>query len=616
MWVTARQAAPDRPVKLTLAEYERIGGLAGALSAHADEILGGLGAERLPVAERVFRALTDGLSVADAVRRPTQLRDLVAICNGDDAGVRAVVDAFRAPGCNFLTPELDATNPQPLDDGAVIDISHESLIRQWTRLSDWLDKEARAGRQWRRLLDRIEVGEPLHGTELATIVAWFDEEKPNAAWAARHGGNFAGVTAFIQESERKARRFAPLIVPVIGTAVSSISQLLVGGIWSTVFGTAVPSSAWYVILSVYAETTATTLAFAIWLYGGVTARRALLAGAIIFALEFASGTAVLGTTTALGFSPQFALHAWGVVFLAPLALAVAAVFAPTFRSVAVWIVLTALFVALLLPPIWLYHAKVISDPQLNALIGAAGFVWDAALGLQLRRGAESLAFSPRTRHKLAPVMLPLFGLIVLVGCLAALVIIVVLAHCLWGACTGAVEPPWTWLADVGATALATAITIAFGLRRYAGIAARRSALIGGAMFAASFATGILVIATLTSRGTGALEATRWWYATLYPVCTVAAIAMFEPLWRRAVVWVPGVLIHMVPYGLLIGLSESGIIAASGSIVTLLAYVIRFSWFAALALQLRSPRLPAFWPGSHGEPPGGTAIPAATRAAAL
>src|SRR5262249_42487672 len=156
------------------------------------------------------------------------------------------VDAFRASGCNFLAPELDLTNPRPLDGDSVIDISHESLIRQWKKLSEWLEKEGRAGRQWRRLLDRLEGGEPMHGTELANVVAWREEEKPNAAWAARYGGKFAAVAAFIQDSERQQRRFAPLILPVVGAATSSISALLVSGVWSSIYGTAQPSWAWIV----------------------------------------------------------------------------------------------------------------------------------------------------------------------------------------------------------------------------------------------------------------------------------------------------------------------------------------------------------------------------------
>ena len=113
MWTRARDDAPDAPIVLTLADYERIGGLGGALNAHADEVLHGLGDDCRAVAKAVFRALTEGSAASDAVRRPTRFDELVAIC-GDEERVRKVVDVFRAPGCNFLAPGLDPANPRSL----------------------------------------------------------------------------------------------------------------------------------------------------------------------------------------------------------------------------------------------------------------------------------------------------------------------------------------------------------------------------------------------------------------------------------------------------------------------------------------------------------------------
>lgn len=601
MCVTTRDEADGRAVKLIVADYERIGGLAGALNAHANEILGALGPERLPIAEAAFRALTEGSTITDAVRRPTRLCDLVEICSADKTDVYAVVDAFRASGCNFLVPELELTNPRPLDDDAVIDISHESLIRQWKKLSEWLEKEARAGRQWRRLLDRLDVGEPMHGAELASIVAWCEDEKPNAAWASRYGGDFAGVTAFIQGSERQRRRFAPLIVPVVGTAISSISQAVAAGIWSSIYGTAQPSWAWLVQLTIIAESVATTLAIGLWLYGGVTARRALLAGATIFALEIASGGGMVTALLSLHLAPLQGIHVWVVTLYAPLILTATAIFAPAFRSLAVWTLLTFLFVILLLPPLWLFDSGMISEAALNALISTVGFVWYAAIGLQLRRAAEAVELSEPRRRKLAPLLLPLFGLFVLAGSVAPFAIIAVSAR-------------WMWLVNVGITAETTAITIGFGLWRYARIALRRSTLIGLTMFALSFATGVGLVGILVSRGTTELHAMHWWYATLYPLSTLAAIAIFEPLYRRGSVWVPCVLLQMLPYGLLVSLYDSSLISPPGSIVTLLALVIRFFWFAALAWQLRSPQVPAFWAKSSGRPAEALSDMAATAAA--
>jgi tetratricopeptide (TPR) repeat protein len=199
MWAEARARSPGQRIKLGLDDYK---GLSHALNEHADQIFEQLDRENLPV-EQVFRALTSGTSLADAVRLPTRFDRLVAICGGDEAAVRKVVDAYRAPDCHFLLPET-GSHPR-LDPDTMIDISHESLIRQWHRLSEWMAKEALAAQQWRRLNDRTNVGDALQGRALDNMVAWREETRPNAAWAERYGGDYAAAMTFLDKSSREER---------------------------------------------------------------------------------------------------------------------------------------------------------------------------------------------------------------------------------------------------------------------------------------------------------------------------------------------------------------------------------------------------------------------------
>jgi hypothetical protein len=208
MWLRARQRRGDgdgdgRPLVLRLADYEAIGGLRGALNEHADQLLKDL-ADKAPesVVESVFRGLVSGATVAEAVRRPRPFGELVKLAGGNEQAVRDVVDTFRQAGVNFLAPELDSANPKPLDNDTFIDISHESLIRQWGKLSGWLEQEARAAQHWRRLRDRMADGDLLQGRELAALVAWKEEMKPNAEWAKRYGGDFNAAMSFLDSGER------------------------------------------------------------------------------------------------------------------------------------------------------------------------------------------------------------------------------------------------------------------------------------------------------------------------------------------------------------------------------------------------------------------------------
>ncbi len=208
----ARQAAvghSDERLTLNLADYEESGGLTGSIDRHGEAILADLSEDQRVTAQTVMRALVTGVSIGTAVRRPTSLAELVALADGNENDVRAVVERLRQPDCNFLRPEVDV----PLASETVIDIGHESLIRQWTLLSDLLREEAAAADQWQRLRNGARrhqkgTGDLLHGLDLANARAWWDAEQPNTAWAERHGGMYPEVAAFLDESAARSDEIA------------------------------------------------------------------------------------------------------------------------------------------------------------------------------------------------------------------------------------------------------------------------------------------------------------------------------------------------------------------------------------------------------------------------
>jgi tetratricopeptide (TPR) repeat protein len=200
MWYRARATKPSgENIKLLTAEYK---GLERELDEHADSIVKELGEEKLPVVENVFRALTEGTTVFDAGRRPARYGELVAICAGRRADVAAVVAAFAGPGVHFLTG-VPQTGPPPSDE-ARIDISHESLIRQWKKLSIWLEHEARDAYDWKKLIDSARDDEVLSGRKLDNAVALLTEIQKKPAWAERYGNRFEEVNRFVDASLKAA----------------------------------------------------------------------------------------------------------------------------------------------------------------------------------------------------------------------------------------------------------------------------------------------------------------------------------------------------------------------------------------------------------------------------
>jgi WD40 repeat protein len=178
-----RHDDPERPIDAT--DFDDTGGLRSALSHHGDETYNALAPELQPIAERIFKALTDSGSDHRGIRRPTAFDDLVAIVGASAQDVGTVVEVFRAPGVSFLMPPAD----KPLSDTTVIDISHESLMRVWERLRHWVDEEALATQEYRRLSDAAErhargVAALLIDPELTLATKWRLEQKPTPAWAA------------------------------------------------------------------------------------------------------------------------------------------------------------------------------------------------------------------------------------------------------------------------------------------------------------------------------------------------------------------------------------------------------------------------------------------------
>ena len=201
LWQRARER-DEKDIVLTLADYEAAGSLAGALDRHADEVAAKVDPADADIIDVIFRGLVTGKTVVEAVRRPTRFGELVELAGGRRESVNVVIDAFRAPGVNFLTPSL----PEALADDTFIDISHESLIRQWQRLSACLDEEAQSADAWTQLLWRAErfkagTGGLLTGLDLDNLVAWWRRAEPTEAWANRYGNNYAEARQFLDDSQ-------------------------------------------------------------------------------------------------------------------------------------------------------------------------------------------------------------------------------------------------------------------------------------------------------------------------------------------------------------------------------------------------------------------------------
>lgn len=221
----------DEP--LDLKHYEAIGTMTEALSQHANEAYDELDDEQKRICESLFKAITEKRGENFGIRRPTRLAEIAAIADVSEQDVVAVIEKFREPGRSLLTPAFGST----LASRSMIDISHESLMRIWTRLKNWVDDEAEAVQMYLRLAEAAamyQVGKAglWRPPDLQLALNWQAKHKPTLVWGQRYHPAFERTLIFLEyskkefeteqrikelEQKRKLRN-ARIVAIVLGTA--------------------------------------------------------------------------------------------------------------------------------------------------------------------------------------------------------------------------------------------------------------------------------------------------------------------------------------------------------------------------------------------------------------
>jgi hypothetical protein len=204
-WVAGADAELEQDAvgrELTVADCDGVGGLNHALSQHADQALAELDERQKSIAETLFRLLSERTPGNRDIRRPTAAGEAAELAGASLDELVAVVEVFRAPGRSFIVPPV----PEPIDANRILDITHESLIRQWDRLRNWAEEEEKSANIYRRLAETASLwrqGESAlwQSPDLEVALDWQKKERPTALWAKRYGGDFALATTFLAASK-------------------------------------------------------------------------------------------------------------------------------------------------------------------------------------------------------------------------------------------------------------------------------------------------------------------------------------------------------------------------------------------------------------------------------
>ena len=208
MWEVSA-AARERGEPIDLPHYEQppVETLSHALDRHAEEVYQELPTDgHRDVARLIFQQLTDRDAENREVRRPTPLAELTAVAVEaasraeapvEEGVVGEVIGAFSGKGRAFVV--INAQQD--------VDISHESFIRRWSRLHEWVLRESRSRRVYLKLADVAAAWQEGHaslyrGPELTETRRWWKQETPTQSWANRYDSRFEVARRFLEKSQR------------------------------------------------------------------------------------------------------------------------------------------------------------------------------------------------------------------------------------------------------------------------------------------------------------------------------------------------------------------------------------------------------------------------------
>ncbi|MEU4410209.1 helix-turn-helix domain-containing protein [Streptosporangium sp. NPDC023963] len=204
---TWRHRAGDR---LSLAAYQKIGGVRGAIAQTAERVYAEMDVPRQHFVRRIFVRLTALGEGTEDTRRPVALAELEGVGDQD------VLDRLAAA-------RLVVVGEQSAE------VAHEALIRAWPRLHRWLTDDRANLLTHRRLTDaahrwqdlRRDSGALYRGAQLAVAGAWA-EENPAELNPLE--------SDFLQASRGLERRRVRLLTRVAGVmAVLLVAALAAGG---------------------------------------------------------------------------------------------------------------------------------------------------------------------------------------------------------------------------------------------------------------------------------------------------------------------------------------------------------------------------------------------------
>jgi len=197
------QELDDPGRALSHTDYDSVGTMSDAMSRHANEAYEELTPRGKEICEKLFKTITEKGADNKGIRHPSSVTVLKSVIQCTSEELFDVVERFRIPSRSFLTPRQDIQ----LNEDSIIDLSHESLMRLWDRLKDWVDNEAASVQMYLRLSEASAMYQQgkaslLRPPDLQLSINWRDQQKPTLTWAQRYDPAFERAMVYLHTSEK------------------------------------------------------------------------------------------------------------------------------------------------------------------------------------------------------------------------------------------------------------------------------------------------------------------------------------------------------------------------------------------------------------------------------
>jgi len=215
--------------QLTIAAYQRTGGVVGALSSRAEELYQGLPPGGKATARQLFLRLVTVDEDSDDTRRRVSQVELEGL-DVDREQLDAVLQQYAA--YRLLTYDRDPATRVP-----TVEVAHEALLREWERLRGWIDDQRDTLIFHRRLTASMrdwldadkDVSFLLRGGRLEQAEAW--SESSELVLSGEEEAFLAASRDLRAEEEEAAHRRRQRVIVGLIVALLIVALLALVALW-------------------------------------------------------------------------------------------------------------------------------------------------------------------------------------------------------------------------------------------------------------------------------------------------------------------------------------------------------------------------------------------------